>query len=352
LFVPLRSNASTLLAGAPVAAMRRRLKFASLYHDRVLLEAGILSMQYGPHGGASVMTFPTEREPVRWQTPRGRHRAERQPFHWAMGKEDTPGVPAQTMQTFIASETTIAWVATLHPFADELPPGADWVDFVRTGNLPGHADKLATRWTWADSRNPALAQAMPVQFMRDAVIGNANRDLAGAASEGVVVTLDSVHTQVVAQRFRDEEGWRLRGYVVPIVIPQAGDLPWQKIADLRHDKNMARFRAVLREVEEEASTEAAGGDVEAAAHHAYERHLADATGRLEGLGGPAKRTATGFVVGATAGLATSGITGPTGILASAVLGTVPGAILDIRSTIRRRCSNGWVGLYQKIIKAS
>ena len=37
LVVPLRSNASTLLAGAPIAAMRRRLKFASLFYDRLFL---------------------------------------------------------------------------------------------------------------------------------------------------------------------------------------------------------------------------------------------------------------------------------------------------------------------------
>jgi hypothetical protein len=48
LLVPLRSNAHTLLAGAPVAAMRRRLKWASILFDRVYLEAGILHAQAGP----------------------------------------------------------------------------------------------------------------------------------------------------------------------------------------------------------------------------------------------------------------------------------------------------------------
>jgi hypothetical protein len=349
LLVPLRSNASTLLTGRPIAAMRRRLKLASVYHDRLLLEAGILMVQVGPKGGSTWHTMPTEQQTVRWQTPHARHLAEQGRFQLAMGREMTPGVLAETMSTFIDSETSICWVATLDPFGDELPPEADWVDFVRSPNsLPGEVGRLADWWSWADKRNTALKQAMPVQFVRDTVVGNANHDLAGAASAGFVVTIDSVHAQVVTQRFRDEEGWRLRGYVVPIVIPEVGELPWRAVADLRRDRNIARFRAVLREVENEAVAEAAGGDIESAAHHAYERHLAEASGKLEGIGGPARRTVSGFVVGATAGLATSGITGPAGILAGVALGTVPGAVLDIRSTIRRRRTNGWVGLYQRI----
>jgi hypothetical protein len=41
LVVPLRSNAYTLLTGALIAAMRRRLKFVSLFYDRLILETGI-----------------------------------------------------------------------------------------------------------------------------------------------------------------------------------------------------------------------------------------------------------------------------------------------------------------------
>lgn len=98
------------------------------------------------------------------------------------------------MSTFIDSETSICWVATLDPFGDELPPGAEWVDFVRSPNgLPGKVGRPAIRWTWADERNAALEQAIPVRFVRNTVIGNANHDLAGAASEGLVVTIGLVH---------------------------------------------------------------------------------------------------------------------------------------------------------------
>jgi hypothetical protein len=36
----------------------------------------------------------------------------------------------------------------------------------------------------ADERNPALERAIPVRFVRDTVIANANNHLAGAATDG------------------------------------------------------------------------------------------------------------------------------------------------------------------------
>lgn len=120
------------------------------------------------------------------------------------------------------------------------------------------------------------------------------------------------------------------------------------VADLRREREIARFRAVLWEVEEEATAEAASGDTEAAAHHAYERHLATAVGKLEGIAGPVRRVVAGFVIGGSAGFATTGIAGPGGILAGAALGTAPPAIIDIRKMLRQRRSRGWVSVHQRI----
>jgi len=346
LFVPLRSNASTLLTGAPIAAMRRRLKFASLFYDHLYLEWGVLRVQVGPHGGSSFLSPPTDQRPARWQTPRQRHGAEQRPFQLSIGKEEASGAP-QRMHVFLASDTTICWDATLLPFAGEFPPGTDWVDFGRTSDPRDDAGRLADQWTRADQRNPFLEQAIPVSFVRDTVIKHANRDLVIAVAAGTSVAIDPVHLQVVAQRFKDEE-WRWRGYVVPILFPQVGGLPWEAIADLRRDPNLGRFRAVLREVEEEAAAEAAGGDVESAAHHAYENHLASAADRLEGLGGPARRAVAGFVIGGVAGFTTSGITGSAGIIAGAALGTAGPAAVDVLKVIKRRRTRGWVSLHQRI----
>jgi hypothetical protein len=113
----LRSNASTVLTGAPIAAMRRRLKFASLFYDRLFIEEGVLQLHAGSGGRFSSVEYPPT--PVPWQTPTGRHRAKQAPLHLAIGREPSPGVAPATMQTALYSDTTHYWVATLEPFAQE-----------------------------------------------------------------------------------------------------------------------------------------------------------------------------------------------------------------------------------------
>jgi hypothetical protein len=72
------------------------------------------------------------------------------------------------------------------------------------------------------------------------------------------------------------------GYSIPFLFPQVSDWNWEDTAELRRDRNMARFRAVLREIEQEAAAEAGDGDLEAAARYAYERHSAAAVPDLTG----------------------------------------------------------------------
>lgn len=149
------------------------------------------------------------------------------------------------MQSLGSSETTISWVATLYPFADELPHSANWVEFVRSPDPSGSVKQLADQWTWADQRNSSLERTIPVRFVRDTVIKNVNRDLALAAASGFAAAIDPFHQRVVAQRFNDDR-WNIRGYAVPIIFPAVGDWSWSAIADLRGDPNMARFRAAQR----------------------------------------------------------------------------------------------------------
>jgi hypothetical protein len=269
LLVPLRSNGSTLIAGAPVAAFRRRLKYASILFDQIFLEGGVLRLNAGPSLSFNMVEPFNPQAPPRWQTAAARHAAEKTPFQLAVGKEDTPGVPAAIMHPAGYSETSISWVATLYPFADELPPGTDWVEFVKSHDPVGSVKQLADQWSLADERNPSLERVMPVRFVRNTVIKNVNRDLALATASGFAAAIDPFHQRVVAQRFNDD-GWKMRGYAVPVIFPAVGDWSWSAIADLRCHRNMVRFRAVLREVEDEAAAEAASGDIEMAVHHGYE----------------------------------------------------------------------------------
>jgi len=184
------------------------------------------------------------------------------------------------------------------PFAEELPAGCDWVEWVRSPRqLPGELDRVIQDWTWADERNAALDRAIPERLLRGAVIKNTNHDLVIAAASRAAVTVDTFHSQVAAQRFNADGSWRLRGYAVPIIFPNVGDLPWEAIADFRRDRGMTRFREVLREVEQEAVVEAADGDIEAAANRIYRRRLVEASEAIDTLGAICHKMLTGFVIG-------------------------------------------------------
>jgi hypothetical protein len=165
------------------------------------------------------------------------------------------------MRPVLYSDSVISWDATLEPFARELPAGTDWIHFGRFAKPRPDIERIARDWTPADERNSYLEQVIPVRFVRDAVIGSANGDLALAVAAGWTVTTDGLHSQVIAQRFGDEAGWKLRGYAIAFLFPQIGGWTWEAIADLRRHRHMTRFRAALREIEDEASAEAARGDL-------------------------------------------------------------------------------------------
>jgi hypothetical protein len=163
LVVPLRSNAYTLLAGAPVAAMRRRLKFASLFFDKLFLEAGVFRMDAGPSGYFDV--WEPARDGTRWQTAAQRRAAQTSSFGLAVGREIVPGTPPPTMYTVLASERSRSWVATLDPFGDELPAGCDWVEWVRSPRqLSSELDHTVRDWTWATSITPRWSAPYPSVF--------------------------------------------------------------------------------------------------------------------------------------------------------------------------------------------
>jgi hypothetical protein len=298
LYVPLRSNAKALVTGAPVAALRRRLKYASVFQDQLLLESGVLRMEAG-EGGSSIFAVPVMADrPARWQTPRQRQLAQQSSFQISMGREITPGVPAEVMHPVLSSDSAISWTATLQPFAAELPAGTDWIHFGKFTGPGQRTERVAQDWTWADERNPYLEQVVPGRFVRSAVIKNANADLALAAAAGCTVTMDGLHSQVVAQRFGKEAGWKLRGYAIAFLFPQIGDWTWQQIGDL------GRATATI---------------------------------------------AAGYVISSGSGLMTFGLKGLSADLASAAAGAAPGAFLGVRQVCRQRRSRGWVTVRNKII---
>jgi hypothetical protein len=113
-------------------------------------------------------------------------------------------------------------------------------------------------------------------------------------------------------------------------------------------EQIARFREVLREVEQEVREAASGGDYEAALHRIYRRHLSEV--QIEGVGSFVKTEAIGAVVGGTVGLGTMGLTGPIGSLLGSGIGSAVGAVINARSFMRNRRARGWVAVDQELAK--
>lgn len=348
---PLRSNAKTLLTGKPLSSVRRRMKLASLLYDTVLLEAGVATIQAGPTAATSMCHPVKPGESVRWQTPTERGAAQRLPFFINIGPETTPGVPAQRMVRVAESESAICWEATLEPFKGELPPGCDWIEWVESHDpVSGDAGRLLRSWVRQDHENAALRHAIPERFVRSQVVKHANRDLVLAIGTDAAVSQDSLHVEVIRNRFEDDHtAWRLTGYALPLLVPDVGALPWEALAALRREKGLQQLRGVLEEVELETSDVAlAGGDLEAAVHHAAENQLAKLAGKVDSVAGITKRTAVGLVVGAASGVATVAVTGPIGLIAEPVIGSGIGAVLDYRSVRRDRRARQWVGVLNRL----
>lgn len=354
LIVTLGANAHGLLAGAPVASVRRRLKIASLLYDRLLLEEGILDVQAGPQGSSVFRHSTTADEPTAWQTARQRSAVKGKTFTIGVGRESTSGVPAETVRAVLSSETVIRWRATLEPFVSELPAGCDWIEWVyRTRSIPSEIGSVARRWTDIDKANAVLARRFPADHVRSRVISDTNEDLALAGASGLVLSADPLHSQVLASRLDDRQGWRLQGFALPIVVPAVGDLSWETIRDLRKDKALRYLRSAMLEIEFAAMEAATSqGDLESAVRGALEVEVAKTNGKEDELNATLKRTIVGVVVATGIGFATTGVTGPLGIVVAAFGSSIVGAILDARTALQTRQSRAWMGSLARIKSAA
>jgi len=346
LFVPLLSNASQLLAGAPVEAVRRKLKYASIVYDRLLLENGSISVQAG-RGGSSTLGIQDEA----FQTVAERRVGMKGGFYLAIGLEDPSGAsaPPDRMSTIIAPRTAaISWRPTLIPFEDELPRHCNWINWI---NLPRDPEvsKLASEWSYRDCGNDALLAAVPEPFARSLIIHDANTDLARAALSGVAVMQDATHRQVMSARLNSRTTWQPVGFAVPVLAPRVGALTWDEIATLRADRAIRTYRAVLRDLEAEAlEASANGADVERVLNVQLQKRLAKLAEPPRGAASVLFNGVVSFFVGSGIGAVTVGWTHPGSIFGGAALGSVFNIGLDSSKMIRARAARNWVSLHQKL----
>ena len=344
-FFPLASNAHALVSGSAVNSVRSRLKVSSLFYNQVLVEAGQMSIQAGPHGASAWRHGHDPESEAKWQTPSGRRRAQEVPFSLSMAEETEYGVPAPgPYRQVLASQTSIDWRPTLEPFLKELPPDCDWVSFGRPNPMLPESKKLAQNWKRFDQRNGALNRLVPENFVRSRLVDDISSDLAVGASSGWDVSVDRFHGRVISARFEGDAAVNIHGVALPILVPRVGHLAWDDVAAIRRMKAMERLREVLREVEMEAFEVAnVGGDLEQAVRRAYDRKLRDAAGNVESFRSAFGHSFVDFVVGAVAGYATFGLAMEAPLVGAAAGTTLMGGI-QVRKDVRARRERGWIGV--------
>lgn len=341
LVVTLRANAHGLLAGAPVGAIRRRLKQASLLYDRVLLEAGTLRVDAGPGGSASFWSLPRDSA---WQTAMERRRATDAPFTVSVAAGSGPRVAASgPYQPVVSSPTSVSWVATLEPFARELPRNCGWIEYFEAPPMGPDLEALCSRWSRLDRQNPSLRRDIDVRFVRSQVIKGLNHDLALAVGAGAAMTADSLHSRVLDCRLQDETGWSQQGFALPLLVPRVGHLGWDELATLRRDRAIDRWRQVHRELEMEAlAVVADGGDLERAVRNVYERRLRDANAGVEGLGGVVIDAGASLVLGGAGAAVQAVVGGPLGVGLGLVGPVVIDGALTAKRVLGRRAARRWL----------
>jgi hypothetical protein len=327
------------------------MKVSSLLYERVLLEAGNMSIQAGPHGSFASRHPTTPDRPAGWQTPKGRKRGQDAPISVAIARETTPGVPAPgPYHQVVHSETSICWLPSLEPFQTETE-AYDWIVFGYPSQMAPEFAKLEDKWKRRDDANGALERLVPVGFVRSQLVKDISRDLAVGASGGWDVSVDRYHGRVIGARFASDATLQTKGFALPILVPRVGDLEWSDIVKIRKLKAIQRLRDVLREVEIEAFEVArSGGDLEAAMHAAYVKKVAHASGEVHGLRSAGTMGVAELLVGAGAGYATTGLTllGP---LAGAGVAAIVMTGWHVRRVVRERRQRAWIGVMDAISAA-
>lgn len=328
------------------------MKLSSLLYEKVLLEAGSMTIQAGPHGSSSWRHQSRPDQRVGWQTPRGRALSQSVPFSVSIAAESAPGVAASgPYHRVLASETSIAWQPSLEPFLEEIAQ-CDWVEYGYPGPMAPEFGQLEDRWKRIDDANGVLERLVPERFVRSQLVKDIGHDLAVGASGGWDVSVGRFHGRVIGARFAGDATVQARGVALPVLVPRVGHLQWSDIARIRKLKAIQRFREVLREVEVEAFEVArSGADLETAMHQAYTRRVASASEKVHGLRSIGAMGVAELLVGASAGYATTGLSvlGPlTGAGASAVVTTVYHA----GRNLRERRQRAWLGVMDAICTAS
>jgi hypothetical protein len=344
IYFPLRSNAASLITGQGIAEVRRRLMLASLLHDEVWIEAGLLSVMAGADGSNSWHHRGLDPATVSWQSPRSRHRGEDVEFGVAFGRESVPGVAVPPTHAMRLGTSSISWEATFEPFRRELPrDAAEWVSYVDYPDPPA-AKQVAGRWSFSEfvDPNPSLTRRWPERFIRDTYVKGTHLDIAAAEVAGALVSIDVAHRPVVDALVQRNVAERVPGdHLLDLIMPVGTS--WADVVDLRRqDRALGEYRAAVREAADTVTTATA-------LDPALERALLEEWGRR--IGAASERRAPrwirraivglGFVAGLGVGSATATAAPLIGVAGAATADLAGEAVEEI---LDRRAKPRWLAV--------
>lgn len=183
---------------------------------------------------------------------------------------------------------------------------------------------------------------LPETFVRNLIIKGLHRDLLVGAALGAAVNVDRFHARILAARVTDGSVLPLFGpQALTILVPEVRDLSWSDVAQVRANRGLRQYRAVLREVEEAAWDESSSPpEFARLVHQRFQARLLQV---IDASSLPRRlvRAILGVAVGEMLGVV---LTQAPGV--GAVVGMAASAAKETAGWTRRR----WVGTHQALRK--
>jgi hypothetical protein len=293
----------------------------------------------GSSGGQS-MWMPAD-DDIEWQHPRERGAAQGRQFYVAIKADDSPReAPAHVI---IHGTDELAWTATLEPFKREIPAAIRHLIEFGHMNDASEARRDVGRWDWDAGSDRVLRRLWPDTFIRDVYIKGAHRDLGNAAVIGTGVSVDRSHMPVVAARVRAGGALPILGHrAFELLLPRG--FGWSDVVDLKRERAMIEFAAIMRDVEATALDRAVSlADLERVLRDHYWQRVVDAEGRRPGRWLKYGITAIGWFAGELGTLASTGVPLAGGAIGAAA-GHSAGELAD--RALRPR----WLSIHHRLLR--
>ena len=288
-YLPLHSNAASMVVGAPGRAMITRIKMLGLLFDELQLEHGSFEMTLGEQGG---IEGPPESETWTTAAERGRRRRN--------SADLVIMAPDGREKGRVSMSDAQHWRATYQPVLRDMARDYTWVSLVAV-TLTEDGKRSAGEQLLTALGPPASSEPMPV---RDSVLYTETaRDLVAASGLNSVVAMDNVHQRYVRALVEAKLAAPAAGpSALWVACPDVGALSWPDIDAARRRRGMVDLRRLLAALEVEAADAATSED-------SFHRQISDRllartldAAHVAGIAawvGAGRRAAISTIIGAT-----------------------------------------------------